>query len=175
MPYVFDTSAFIIIGHYYPDQFPTFWKRFNTAVESGEIVSVREVLKELSTKASRPWLADWVQNNAGIFRVPTARETAFVSKIFRIPHFQMLVSGKARLTGKPAADPFVIATARVLGGTVVSEETKKPNAARIPNVCEHFGIPCLSVEGFLAEKKWTFLIRRHVFSTSLRYARPGSA
>ena len=25
MPYVFDTSAFIIIGHYYPDQFPTFW------------------------------------------------------------------------------------------------------------------------------------------------------
>lgn len=41
--YVFDTSAFIIIGHYYPDQFPTFWSRFTEAVERGEIVSVRDV------------------------------------------------------------------------------------------------------------------------------------
>ncbi|MGZ5456311.1 MAG: DUF4411 family protein [Thermoanaerobaculia bacterium] len=88
--------------------------------------------------------------------MPSAKETEFVGKIFRIPHFQMLVSGKARLAGKPAADPFVIAAAKVLGGTVVSEETKKPNAARIPNVCEHFGIPCLSVEGFLAAKGWRF-------------------
>jgi hypothetical protein len=85
MPYVFDTSAFIIIGHYYPDQFPTFWKRFSTAVDSGEIVSVREALNELSTKASRPWLADWVKLNSGIFQVPTAEETAFVGEIFRIP------------------------------------------------------------------------------------------
>jgi hypothetical protein len=156
MPFVFDTNAFIIIGHYYPDQFPTFWERFNTAVASGEIVSVRETMNELSTKASRPWLAQWVKDNSKIFRIPTAEETAFVSQIFSIPHFQMLVSGKARLAGKPAADPFIIAAARVFGGTVVSEESKKPNAARIPNVCEHFGIPCLNVEGFLAEKKWTF-------------------
>src|SRR5258706_8696723 len=106
MSYVFDTSAFIIIGHYYPDQFPSFWKRFNAAVQSGEIVSVREVLNELSTKASRPWLAEWVKDNSHIFLVPSAQETTFVSRIFRIPHFQMLVSGKARLTGKPAADPF---------------------------------------------------------------------
>jgi len=156
MPYVFDTSAFIIIGHYYPDQFPTFWNRFNAAVDAGEIVSVRETLNELSTKASRPWLADWVKNNSNIFQVPHAEEMRFVKEIFLIPHFQMLVSGKALLTGRPAADPFIIAAAKVLGGTVVSEETKKPNAARIPNVCEHFGIPCLTVEGFLAEKKWTF-------------------
>jgi hypothetical protein len=156
MPYVFDTSAFIIIGHYYPDQFPTFWKRFNATVEGGEILSVRETLNELSTKASRPWLAAWVKDHSSIFKVPSDKETEFVTKIFRIPHFQMLVSGKARLAGKPAADPFVIAAAKVLGGTVVTEEAKKPNAARIPNVCEHFGIPCLNVEGFLAERKWTF-------------------
>lgn len=156
MPYVFDTSAFIIIGHYYPEQFPTFWKRFDAAVDSGEIVSVRETLNELSTKASRPWLADWVKQHSSIFKVPGAEETEFVRKIFQMPHFQMLVSGKARLAGKPAADPFVIAAAKVLGGAVVSEETKKANAARIPNVCEHFGISCLTVEGFLAEKGWRF-------------------
>lgn len=156
MPYVFDTSAFIIIGHYYPDQFPTFWKRFDTAVDSGEIVSVREALNELSTKASRPWLAEWVKAHSNIFKVPTSKETDFVGEIFRIPHFQMLVSGKARLGGKPVADPFVIAAAKVLGAIVISEETKKPNAARIPNVCEHFGVPCLNVEGFLKEKKWSF-------------------
>lgn len=156
MPYVFDTSAFIIIGHYYPDQFPTFWKRFDTAVDSGEIVSVRETLNELSTNASRPWLAQWVKEHSSIFKVPTAKETDFVGEIFRIPHFQMLVSGKARLGGKPVADPFLIAAAKVLGGTVVTDETMKPNAARIPNVCQHFNVACTNPEGFLAEMGWRF-------------------
>jgi hypothetical protein len=154
--YVFDSSGFIVIGHYYPDQFPTFWKRFEREVDANEIVSVREVYNELTTKASRPWLLQWVKEHRDIFDVPTDEETDFVSEIFQIPHFQMLVTGKQRLTGQPAADPFVIASARVNGATVVSEETKKPNAARIPNVCEHFGIACITVEGFLAEKNWRF-------------------
>jgi hypothetical protein len=41
-----------------------------------------------------------------------------------------------------------IASARVRGGCVVTEEANKPNAAKIPNVCEHFGIHWTNVEGF---------------------------
>jgi len=156
MVYVFDTSSFIVIGHYYPERFPTFWTRFDAAVDAEEIVSVREAFNELTTEASRPWLSQWIKEHKEIFLVPSDEETQFVRRIFRVPHFQMLVNGKARLTGKPTADPFIIAAARVRDGTVVSEETKKPNAARIPNVCEHFGIPCVTVEGFLAEKNWRF-------------------
>ena len=29
MAYVFDTSSFIVMGHYYPEQFPRFWEKFN--------------------------------------------------------------------------------------------------------------------------------------------------
>jgi hypothetical protein len=48
------------------------------------------------------------------------------------------------------------ASARVRGGCVVTEEKLKPKAAKIPNVCEHFGVHCTNVEGFLKQKGWTF-------------------
>jgi hypothetical protein len=46
------------------------------------------------------------------------------------------------------ADPWIIAHAIADGGTVVSQETdKRPNAnrVRIPDVCQHFGVPCIKV------------------------------
>ena len=36
MAYVFDTNSFIVIGHYYPEQFPSFWEKFDQAVENGK-------------------------------------------------------------------------------------------------------------------------------------------
>jgi hypothetical protein len=56
----------------------------------------------------------------------------------------------------PVADPFVIACAKIRGGTVVTEERLKPNAARIPNICQHFGIPCTNLEGFMQLMGWNF-------------------
>ena len=44
----------------------------------------------------------------------------------------------------------------VRSGTVVTLERAKPNAAKIPNVCAHFGVPCLDFEGFLHENGWSF-------------------
>jgi len=152
--YVFDTSSIIVLGHYFPDRFPTFWDNFESAVATGSVVSVREVLREIASP--RPWLADWVNNHKGMFLMPGAEETAFVAKIFQVAHFQMLVTETQRLRGQPVADPFVIACASVRGGTVVTEESSKPNSARIPNVCGHFGVGCTNVEGFLAENDWTF-------------------
>jgi hypothetical protein len=79
-----------------------------------------------------------------------------VREIFSVHHFQQLVSKKSLLKGTPVADPFVIAAAKIRHGCVVTEETMKENAARIPNVCDRFSIPCLNVEGFLREKQWRF-------------------
>lgn len=80
----------------------------------------------------------------------------FVSEIFKIQHFQTLISNKARLYGKPVADPFVIAKAKAISGCVVSEERYKENSAKIPNVCEHFKIPCISLEEFMEKENWRF-------------------
>ena len=80
----------------------------------------------------------------------------FVGDIFSVQHFQMLVNKKARLKGLPCADPFIIARAKVINGCVVTEEKRTPNAAKIPNVCEHFGVEYTNLQGFMKKEGWTF-------------------
>lgn len=156
MVYVFDTSSFIVLGHYFPQRFPSFWKKFNAAVRHGKIISCREVYRELKGQGNKAHLDNWIQENKRLFLKPTADETGFVAEIFAVHHFQQMVTERQRLKGSPVADPFVIALAKVRSGCVVTEESKKPHAARIPNVCERFGIPCCNIEGFLEENEWAF-------------------
>lgn len=55
-----------------------------------------------------------------------------------------------------ADDPFVVAAGKVKDATVVTQEGLKPNAAKVPNVCEHFNVPCLNLEEFMAQQGWAF-------------------
>jgi hypothetical protein len=155
MIYVVDTSSFRELERYYKDVFPTFWELFESEVESGGAVSVREVWRELEACPETNVIA-WAKANSGIFKTPSAAEAEFVGQIFSVPHFAQLISAKAQMTGQPAADPFLIAAAQCCGGTVVTQERLKPNAAKIPNVCGHFGTPCMTFEGFLKAKGWSF-------------------
>ena len=156
MVYVFDNNSFRELGSYYPKQFPSFWEKFDQAVTVGKIISVREVHRELKSYTRHPHISDWVADHRNIFLLPNAAEMRFVSQIFSVPHFQTLVKGKNRLTGKPCADPFIIAKAHFINGCVVTEESRKPNAAKIPNVCEHFEIDCTNLQGFMEREGWTF-------------------
>ena len=144
-----------LFRHYYPDRFPSLWENFDALVSERSIISVREVRRELEGYGDR--LSDWVKGHHEFFLTPTTDEFGFVSEIFKITRFQMLIRTKERLNGKPVADPFVIAKAKIQEeGCVVTQEVKKPNAARIPNVCEHFDIPCLNLEAFMENEKWRF-------------------
>lgn len=155
MIYVFDSDALItLFGNYYPMRFPSLWKKFEESIAERKIVSVREVYNEIEGYSSR--LGEWAKGNRDFFYPPSTEELAFVAEIFKIPHFQDLVRKQERLQGKPVADPFVIAKSKTLEGCVVTQESKKPNAVRIPNVCEHFSIHCLNLEGFMEREDWTF-------------------
>jgi len=156
MTYVLDTSSFRVCGHYFPSRFPTFWEQFNNLVQSGDIISVREVRNELDHQANRQHLRDWVDENRDIFLLPEAEETEFIPQIFAIRHFQQLIGVQQQLRGSPVADPFVIASAHTRGGIVVTEESYRPNAAKIPNVCNHFGIDCVSIERMMEIEDWEF-------------------
>lgn len=156
MLYIFDTSSLTVLNAFYPDTFPTFWERFDQLVADGKVLSTREVLRELDKFSNRPNIQSWVKLHHEVFVVPTNDELRFVANIFEIPHFHNLIDKQALLKGTHVADPFVIAAARVKNGKVVTEETFKKNAAKIPNVCEHFNIPYTNVEGFLAEQRWSF-------------------
>lgn len=156
MIYLFDTSSLRVLGNYYPKRFPTFWERFEAAIEAGTVRSVREVFNELERQSAKAWLKEWAQTHRAFFAQPSPEETAFVGEIFLVAHFRTLVGNRQRLLGQPVADPFLVAAAKVLEGCVVSEEGLRPNAAKIPNVCQHFGIDCINVEGFLERHGWTF-------------------
>jgi len=46
--YIFDSGPLIdLFTHYYPKRFPTLWDDFSTLVKNGQLMSVREVSKEL--------------------------------------------------------------------------------------------------------------------------------
>lgn len=145
------------MSHYFPDRFPSFWEQMDAQVRDQAIVSVKEVLNELSVRLLRKSpLEDWLKAHKSIFRAPTAEETVIVRQIFQVPKFLDIVRNKQLLKGMPVADPFVVAAAKANNGCVVSEEVEKPNSAQIPNVCKHFGVDCTNLEGFMARVGWRF-------------------
>ena len=125
------------------------WAGREEMIEAGDLISTREVFNELEQFNDDSSISDWAKSFQSIFATPANDELAFIAKIFQVSHFAALVSAKSILKGTPVADPFVIATAAVKGGTVVTQEGLKPNAAKIPNVSDHFGIPRANLEGFM--------------------------
>jgi len=156
MIYVFDSDALIeLFKHYYHSRFPTLWERFDNLVLAGHIISVREVSNEIMQWDDN--LAVWAKKNKNIFPASSAEELRFVTEIFRRKHFQANIRKKVRLKGKPVADPFVIAKAKIVqNGCVVTQEIFKQNGAKIPNICEAFRIPYINLEGFMEEEDWKF-------------------
>lgn len=67
-----------------------------------------------------------------------------------------MIRNKERLQGKPVADPFVIARAKVLNCQVVTTEVFRDNSAKIPNVCKYFSVQCINLEKFMEQEGWTF-------------------
>ena len=155
MIYVFDTGPFrILFRNYYRSRFPSLWENFDGMITNNRIISVREVFREIERKDDD--LLEWSKNNKEIFPEPSEIENGYVREIFTNRHFQTLVGKEERLSGYPVADPFIIAKARSRNGCVVTQEKHKPNAAKIPNVCEHFNIECTNLEGFMEKENWLF-------------------
>ena len=156
MIYVFDTSSIRSLQHFYPSVFKTIWGGLDGLVQQQNLISTREVWNELGRQNVSADVLAWAKQNKQIFTTPTAAELRFVAQIFQIKHFQNLIGEQQRLKGTPVADPFVIACAKIKGGAVVTEEQLKPNAAKIPNVCAHFKVPCIDLEKFMQQQKWAF-------------------
>ena len=155
--YVFDTSSLIILfTNFYRGRFPSLWGKFDKLISDGRIVSVREVYNEITSFYAETRLVQWAKDHRRLFAEPSIEELHFVNRIFAVKRFQLLIRKKEILNGKPVADPFVIARATVEDGVVVTQEQFKENAAKIPNVCKHFGIKHTDLEGFMEQEGWEF-------------------
>jgi len=155
--YVFDTNSLsVLFDNFYLDRFPSLWEKFDQLILVGGIVSVREVYNEITRRERDTRLIEWAKNQRELFVQPTVKEMQFVGQIFAVPHFRALIRKKEMLVGTPVADPFLIAKAKVDSRLLVIQEILKPNAAKIPNVCENFGVPYTNLEGFMEREGWQF-------------------
>jgi len=100
-------------------------------IANGKIVSVREVFNELQNYNDVDFIQQWAKKHKDVFLMPDRNELTMVQQILAVPHFQSLISQKAMLKGTLVADPFVVASAKVRAGTVVSQERYKQNAAKL--------------------------------------------
>jgi Domain of unknown function (DUF4411) len=151
--YCFDTSA-LIDGwtRYYPqDLFPALWENLDALIANGRIASSDEVLRELKKKDDG--LYAWAKERPLLFcdlDEPIQLATHEV-----LAEFPRLVD---TVKNRSAADPFVVATARVRGATVVTGERNAGTneRPRIPNVCAHYGVRTLTLLQFIREQNWVF-------------------
>ena len=155
MSYVIDTSVISMLHrNYYRKQFPTLWKLFDTMVDEGRLTSCREASRELEDMGGAAY--DWAKAHPDLFSVPDAKDGAMVTKIYAVRHFQANIEKQKILKGGLCADPFLIARAHSIKATVLTMEQTKPNAAKIPNICKHFDVPCVDLQGFMEKEKWEF-------------------
>ena len=133
-------------------------------VLSSQIISVEEVYKEICGKITfKDRLSEWAEVNKNLFfQQPTTEDFGFMREIFKVKHFQALVTKQAMLSGNPVADPFVIAAAKVRKACVVTYEgfdtdgNINQNAPKIPYICQKFSIDCCNLEQFMEKENWVF-------------------
>lgn len=154
--YVLDTNIISNLHkNYYRKRFVSLWKQFDELVAAGKITSTREAFHELHDGVPGAD-TEWADANAKLFATPDAKEAEFVGQIYSVAHFQSNIEKQKLYKGGRNADAFIVARAYAIGGTVVTMERFKSNAVRVPNICEHFKIPYLDLEGFMEKEGWEF-------------------
>jgi predicted nucleic acid-binding protein len=154
--YILDTNVISALHkNYYRSRFVSLWKQFDELVANGKITSTREAYHELHDGVQGSD-TEWAKANVKLFATPDATEAGLVAKIYSVPHFQANIERQKLIKGGRNADAFIVARAFAIGGTVVTMERLKPNAVKIPNICDHFKVPFLSLEGLMEKEGWVF-------------------
>lgn len=143
-------------GRYFPtDVFTGLVDRVEELIAAGRFIAPALVKEEVGAVGTAGLIA-WTENHAGIF-IPTAEVLAETQAIQN--QFAGLRDPKAEYE---EADAYVIALAKMRGGTVVTQETpaaEKRNPKRthfIPDVCRELGISCISLLGLMRREGWKF-------------------
>ncbi len=131
--------------------FPGLWARLETLIRNGDLKASEEVVRELEKRDDE--VLAWAESQDGLVAAMTDEVQDVVSEV--LTRFPKLVDTRK---SRSAADPFVIALAKVASCTVVSGEGPSGSATRphIPDVCKAFQIPCIRVVDLIRVEGWTF-------------------
>ena len=140
-------------GPYGFDLAPRFWTLIDELIESGQIATSLLGFDELGGSGGE--MAEWAANHrrSGLFREPN--EAVQVSYREVVEHVASeYPDNAAQRRFLSGLDPWLIAHASAEGGKVVSLEEAVGEAShkvKIPNVCRHFRIECITTYEMLRE------------------------
>ena len=149
--YVFDTNIFINLKNRYPsDIFTSLWEQIETLFSNGIIISSDEVIDEI--KRGNDDLEEWANARKDSFYPSNEPVQIIVKEI--LGRFSGLITNAKKPN---SADPFLIALARQMTCTVVTEENRNGSdlSPKIPNICDYYNIRCIKFVDFLRENKIT--------------------
>lgn len=151
--YSFDTNIVIDgrVRRYPPDVFPRLWDNLTNLIADGRALVADEVLFELSRGDDE--CHAWAQAQEGLVVAADQAVLELVEEIaVAFPEWSS--------EQQNWADPFVIGHAWLREWTVVTDEhwSRSPLAerAKIPNVCQHFGVECVSFLELARRESWQF-------------------
>lgn len=167
MVYVLDTNILIEFEkRYYPEIFPSFWKKLHSLIESEEVISLKESQAELkeNSKARKFWDKVHYESNKKFFIELEENETRYMDRIFNldIANKKFKVKGNNTTLQKEwgeysvaVADPLIICHGLHHGSTVVTDES--PNKGyNIPHVCRELNVKCVGLKDFLSINGFKF-------------------
>ncbi|MGI8952714.1 MAG: DUF4411 family protein [Chitinophagaceae bacterium] len=127
--YVIDSSALFDLKRNYPlNVFKGVWEKFNGLCKAQIIISVREVYNEI--KRGSDWLKDWADEYHAIFLEPTSLEEYKLIGTLQEKYPSWIDVN----SDKPAADPFVIASAYVRKLNIIQHESLNKNLQKLQEI-----------------------------------------
>lgn len=152
--YVLDANVFIQAArsHYAFDLVPGFWVALLEHARAGHVCSIDHVKKELLD--GNDDLAQWARTEFAFAFKSTDRDDVFEAyrEIIAWSQQQSHLMNGAKADFARGADGWLVAYARVTGGTVVTHERYNPACRRrvlIPNVCRVFNVPVVDTYAML--------------------------
>ncbi|HSA75225.1 MAG TPA: DUF4411 family protein [Candidatus Nitrosocosmicus sp.] len=152
--YCIDSSALIDVwdeNEYPSSVYLNIRSKFEVGFQNGLFIAPMEVFREL--KKQQDDLSKLVTQHKSHFIEVDSSQSVYIKQIYTKYTAMSLLM-------KTEADPFVVALARAQDLTVVCNEKRQIppslNRPKIPNLCDEFGVKCLSLNEFFQEVGWKF-------------------
>lgn len=145
--YVIDACALIDTAQQYnmsKKSFSHIWDTLGDLFEAGILVSCTEIMEEIKDED----LKEWVKKHKNCFCPLTKELQEKTTEV--LAQFPNII--RIRSTSNSNADPFLVATALLKNGSVVTNEKlgdEKTKDYKIPNVCQSLGVPYMNLHSFL--------------------------
>jgi predicted nucleic acid-binding protein len=136
------------------DIYDKLWKHMVAQITGGIITSTEEVYRELK-ESNDPKFLKWLESHKGNLYVEDDIPVIKLATEILNNHPEILFQkGK-----KNGADAFLVATAKIYGLYVISEEVREPEAnlsngacVKIPNLCDEQKVKCYSILDYCAKE-----------------------